>query len=64
MEVSNKEARALVNFLADMTQYEVGSHGLGYKERVTLQLLYGKMADHVEHLNLQIVTEDETDELE
>ena len=64
MEVSNKEARALVNFLADMTQYEVGSHGLGYKERVTLQLLYGKMADHVDHLNLQVISEDETDELE
>ena len=27
MEVTNKEARALVNFLSDMTQYEVGSHG-------------------------------------
>ena len=64
MEVSNKEARALVNFLHDMTQYEVGSHGLGYKERVTLQLLYGRMADHVDHLNLQVVAEDETDELE
>ena len=64
MEVTEEEARAIVNFLSDMTQYEVGSHGLGYGERVTLQLLYGRMADHIEHLNLQTVKEDITDELE
>ena len=64
MEVNNDEARALVLFLSNMTQYEVGSHGLGYTERVTLQLLYGRMADHIDHLNLQVVPEDETDELE
>jgi len=64
MEVTEEEARALVLFLSNMTQYEVGSHGLGYGERVTLQLLYGRMADHIKHLDLQVVKEDITDELE
>ena len=64
MQVNDEEARCLVLFLSNMTQYEVGSHGLGYGERVTLQLLYGRMADHVKHLNLQTVKEDITDELE
>ena len=64
MEVTDDEARAIVNFLSDMTQYEVGSHGLGYKERVTLQIMYGRFSDYVDHLNLQVVPEDITDELE
>ena len=64
MEINEEEARALVLFLSNMTQYEVGSHGLGYGERVTLQLLYGRLADGIEHLDLPVVKEDITDELE
>ena len=64
MEVTEEEERCLVLFLSNMTQYEVGSHGLGYGERVTLQLLYSRMANHIKSLELQTITEDETDELE
>jgi len=64
MEINEEEARALVLFLSNMTQYEVGSHGLGYGERVTLQLLYGRLSDGIDSLDLPVVEEDITDELE
>ena len=61
MQVSNKEMRAVVKLLEDMTSYETGSHGLGHKEKVTLQLMFGRFADHVEALEIKVVEEDGPD---
>ena len=48
MTLTKEEAESLVLLLSDMTQYEYGAHGLGYKERVVIQLMYGKLVNELE----------------
>ena len=61
MEVNDKEMKVVVKLLHDMTSYETGSHGLGHKEKVTLQLMFNRFADHVSDLEINVVEEDQPD---
>ena len=43
MQIDDKEIAALMLLLSNMTQFDYGSYGLSYKERVTVQLMYGRL---------------------
>ena len=64
MQVSNEEMDVVTTLLENMTSYDTGRFGLAHPEKVRLQLLYGRFADHLEKLEVAIVEEDITDELE
>ena len=64
MQVSDEEIEVVATLLENMTSYDTGRFGLGHPEKVTLQLLYNRFAEHVVALTLPIVEEDITDELE
>ena len=48
MQVSREEMEVVVKLLEDMTTYETGSHGLGHKEKVVLQLMFGRFVNELE----------------
>ena len=49
MQIDDEEIAVLMLLLSNMTQFDYGSYGLSYKERVTIQLMYGKLVKETEN---------------
>ena len=64
MLVSDEEMRVAATLIENMTSYDTGRFGLGHSDKVVLQLMYNRFAEHTSALKLHIVEEDITDELE
>lgn len=47
MEVSKEEMEVVVLLLQSMTTYDTGCYGLGFKQKVILQLMYGRFSDAI-----------------
>ena len=48
MEVTDKEMQAVVLLLSEMTTYELGVQGLSYKDKLVIQLMFGRFKDYLE----------------